>query len=667
MAMKKTKKTPKPRPLAQDDVFRSQHVLDAALSPDGTTAVYQLTEYLPGDVQPQVNSLWRVDVETGESRRLTPRDGNASSPVFTPDGSAVIFVSSRGAEGAPMQIHRLPLDGGEAEPITTLPQGVTMFSLSPDGKHIAFVAFEAPPQPRGPNDHVRIDRYSYRFDPVPGYLQDLPQAVYMMPSKGGKPRAVTPHDGIVMAMAWSPSSSELAYAVIAKKDHTSFAAFGDLCVVDTKGKNETILENQMVMMLFWTADGKKIGYPTPPKSDLASQTQLWLVDRATGKRQSRSRTLDLPVGGLIQVNNPGAMAPSRPQLTADGKAALVPVSKGGETGIWRIALSGRESCEPVVAGKRTCKPLDRNGSKVLFTAQDLNTPSELWIADLETGKERALTTHNAEWQAEIRWPAVEHVTVTSAPGVEIEGWVLKPRHVRAPHKTVLYIHGGPHAGFGYSFNEDFQELVGAGYAVAFANPRGSTGYGDAFSKSIIGCWGKPEHKDFDALLDELAARGIADPDRLGVMGWSNGGFLTNCLITTTDRFKAASSGAGVIDQVLQWGIEDTPGHVINFMSGRYPWAGAEEYRSGSPLYNLHKVKTPTLIHVGENDPRVPAAHSRTLYRGLRFYVDVPTELVVYPGAAHGLSTWKHRLAKMEWDLAWFDRYLLGKEKEETAD
>ncbi len=97
------------------------------------------------------------------------------------------------------------------------------------------------------------------------------------------------------------------------------------------------------------------------------------------------------------------------------------------------------------------------------------------------------------------------------------------------------------------------------------------------------------------------------------------------------------------------------------MSGRYPWAGAEAYRSGSPLYNLHKVKTPTLIHVGENDPRVPAAHSRTLYRGLRFYVDVPTELVVYPGAAHGLSTWKHRLAKMEWDLAWFDRYLLGKE------
>ena len=143
------------------------------------------------------------------------------------------------------------------------------------------------------------------------------------------------------------------------------------------------------------------------------------------------------------------------------------------------------------------------------------------------------------------------------------------------------------------------------------------------------------------------------------MGWSNGGFLTNSLITVSDRFKAASSGAGVLDQNLQWATEDTPGHVINFMNGNLPWQNPDAYQAASPLYGLGSVTTPTLIHVGGDDPRVPPAHSRALYRALRQYLGVPTELVVYPGEPHSLTTYEHRKAKMEWDLAWFERYLGG--------
>ncbi len=154
----------------------------------------------------------------------------------------------------------------------------------------------------------------------------------------------------------------------------------------------------------------------------------------------------------------------------------------------------------------------------------------------------------------------------------------------------------------------------------------------------------------------MIQRGIADPNRIGVMGWSNGGFLTNCLITKSNRFRAASSGAGVLDMVIQWCTEDTPGHVINYMSGALPWSNPEAYRHGSPMYELDKVKTPTLIHVGGDDPRVPPAHSRALYRALRHYLHVPTELIVYPGEGHGLTTYTNRKAKMKWDLAWFCRY-----------
>jgi dipeptidyl aminopeptidase/acylaminoacyl peptidase len=148
---------------------------------------------------------------------------------------------------------------------------------------------------------------------------------------------------------------------------------------------------------------------------------------------------------------------------------------------------------------------------------------------------------------------------------------------------------------------------------------------------------------------------------------SNGGFLTNAVITSTDRFKAASSGAGIIDMVIQWGSEDTPGHVINYMNGSLPWEHPEEYVESSPVYKLGKVKTPTIVHVGGADPRCPPAHSRALYRGLEHYVGVPCELVVYPGEGHGLTKYTSRLAKMEWDLAWFDRYLLGKTEEEAKE
>jgi len=144
------------------------------------------------------------------------------------------------------------------------------------------------------------------------------------------------------------------------------------------------------------------------------------------------------------------------------------------------------------------------------------------------------------------------------------------------------------------------------------------------------------------------------------MGWSNGGYLTNCVITKAPgKFKAASSGAGVLDMVIQWAIEDTPGHVINFAEG-LPWDSLDHYVASSPLYELHKVTTPTLIHVGGQDPRVPPAHSRALYRALHHYLEVPCELLVYPGEPHGLTTARNRLAKMTWDLAWFDRYILGK-------
>ncbi|MBW2368554.1 MAG: S9 family peptidase [Deltaproteobacteria bacterium] len=657
--MAKKKKSVKLKPMHQDDVFKSKHVLDAVLSPAGDVAVYHLCETVgSGEKERQLNSLWQVDVASGKTKRLTAQGSDAASPAFTPDGRSVLFMSARDPEGQGMQVHRLPLDGGEAEAITSLPQGVTAFTLSPDGNWIAFTALQAPPKPPGPNDHVRINRLVYRFDMVPGYIQNAEQAVYLVSVKGGKPRALTKHEGLVMVMAWSPDSSEIAFTVGAKASQSDFTA-AELCVVNRKGKCETIAGISMTMFLFWTADGGKLGFVAAPGSDLSRQSQLWLVDRAGGKPRSRTAKLDLAVGGLIQVNSPAARAPAWSNLTADGKAVLVPVSSGGKTTVYRIALSGRESCEPVIKGRRTCKPVDRKGNKLLFTAQDLNTPSELFLADLETGEERALTQLNAKWQAAVRWPTIEHLTVTSAPGVEIEGWVLKPRHVRPPYKTVLYIHGGPHAGFGWSYNEDFQELVGAGYAVAFANPRGSTGYGDAFSKSIIGCWGKPEEVDFHAFLDELVKRGIAHPNRIGVTGVSGGGHLSAWLIGRSARFKAAVPEQGVYNMFSMYGVSDAGIPLISLEMGGPPHKRVKRYWELSPLAYAHKCKTPTLLIQGENDIRCPMEQAEQLFSVLK-YNSCEVELLRLQGCNHGLEIAGPpplRRFRMDAMIDWFKRYL----------
>ena len=254
------------------------------------------------------------------------------------------------------------------------------------------------------------------------------------------------------------------------------------------------------------------------------------------------------------------------------------------------------------------------------------------------------------------------MTWTSGDGTPVEGILELPPGYQpsdGPLPMIVQIHGGPTSATRFELRFEIYGrtlMASNGYALLSPNYRGSVGYGDAFLTDLIGHENDLDVEDILAGVDAMTGRGVADPDRLGVMGWSNGGFLTNCLITRTDRFKAASSGAGVLEQSMQWATQDTPGHNINFMGG-LPWQAPDAYRRASPLFGLGGATTPTLIHVGGDDPRVPPAHSRALYRALHQYLGVPTELVVYPGEEHSLKILNHRTAKMAWDLAWFDTYL----------
>jgi len=282
----------------------------------------------------------------------------------------------------------------------------------------------------------------------------------------------------------------------------------------------------------------------------------------------------------------------------------------------------------------------------------------------ENGDRLRITDLNSQ-VAEWRLPQMEVVSWTGGDGDTVEGILELPQGwepADGPLPLIVELHGGPTSATRYQLRLWIygRALMAAkGYALLSPNYHGSMGYGDDFMTKLIGRENVIEVVDIRTGVEALVKRGIADPERLGVMGWSNGGFLANAMITAEPGlFRAASSGAGVVHQVLQWSVQDTPGHNINFMQG-LPWENPDAYRAGSPLYKLGGVTTPTLIHVGGADPRVPPAHSRALYRALRHYLKVPVELVIYPGEGHRLSIRANRLAKMKWDLAWFERYLKG--------
>jgi dipeptidyl aminopeptidase/acylaminoacyl peptidase len=284
-----------------------------------------------------------------------------------------------------------------------------------------------------------------------------------------------------------------------------------------------------------------------------------------------------------------------------------------------------------------------------------------WKAGGEMKKLFDLNPQSANWKL----PTIKHITWKAKDGSTCGGVLELPAGYDGKTKLplVVSIHGGPttstKACLEYDPHNGRLYFSAHGYAVLQPNYRGSTGYGDQYLTDLIG---KENDVDVSDIVDgvmHLVKEGIADPERVASMGWSNGGYLTNCLITKKNlpfKLKAASSGAGIVDTVLEWGSNDEPAYPKAFKKG-HPWETPDVYKQTSPTYGLGNVTTPTLIHVGGNDERCPPGNSRMLYRALKEFVNVPTELVVYPGEPHGLTKKSHRKAKMEWDLAWFEKYL----------
>lgn len=649
-----------------DDYFTLAALTGLAVAPDGSMVATQEMRWEPEE-DLRNSDLWVTDTVTRERIRLTTDAAWDGAPAWSPNGEWVYFLTSRlrgdGAQppfnGRP-QVFRVAADGsGEPRPVTTSPGGVESFQLTADGRWLYAVL-----------DYQQVEDGAWgdlkRQYPDLGYAHGRPMLsqVWRIDLEGGAAEKLVDLGRKIKSFAVSGDGRRVAMVTTPDDREITFEGRSWVEVYDLRTGRTTRLPDELwrarapspngwIEEPCWSAGGDRLafrvdfdGYPSEifvAGFDAGGQNWLRRIERV----------------GEVHPTGPMAWRPRSQELcfTADDHARcrLYGAPEAGRR-------DGAAGLRELSAGDVVVEDFGFSTLEDLYVS--MRAPghdSELF--ELTAAGSRQLGEINPQMRT-WKLPQLRLVRWSGRDGAEVEGVLELPPDWRpedGPLPTLVELHGGPTAATYFAFRYWIygRTLWAArGWAVLSPNYRGSTGAGDDFMTDLIGHKNDRDVADIEAGVDWLVAQGIADPERLAVTGWSNGGYLVNCLISTTGRYKAASSGAGVFDTVMQWSIEDTPGHVMNFSEG-LPWTrGAAMHRS-SPIYRAGAITTPTLIHVGSNDPRVPIQHSLSLHRALYDYLDVPVELVVYPGAAHTLASYRHRRAKLEWDLAWFDRWVLG--------
>lgn len=612
--------------------------------------------------------LWIVPTKGGPSRRLTADRSSARSPQFDANGDAVYYLANRKREGekrppydGKAQVWRVNVDGPAfSEALTRVEGGVEAYQISLDGQTLYYL--------------VHIDRIEHDEFGLRSKFSKLDYG----------------HGQNRIGQIWKLDlrSHRVEKLIDAGRNIREFTVTRDqkrIAMITTPDDKVVSFEGQSRVDVWDAASKKIVTLPVEPYRKKVSSPYAWLEHVAWNPAGDKL-AFNVIFDGYPAEIFIGDLAGESPTTKKMPRPADVHVRGYGSPIVWygqdhlyflaeekaRVRLTGAikpASEKPefftmtqgdvVVEQFALAADTNSNANYAIIMA----TPTRL--ADVYVHHNKALTNVNPQ-VSEWKLPQVSVVSWKGAGGQTVEGILELPHDYKKGDKLplVVEIHGGPTTATYFKLQYWIYGrtlLPSRGYAVLCPNYRGSTGYGDKFTTDLIGRENDLDVEDILKGVDVLVEQGIADPDKLAVSGWSNGGYLTNCIITKTNRFKAAISGAGIVDAVMEWGANDEPAYTMVFKQG-LPWTNPTKYHKASPTYGLGKVRTPTLIHVGANDERCPPAQSRMLYRALKEYLNVPTELIVYPGEAHGLSKYRDRQAKLEWDLAWLDRYVLGKKK-----
>ena len=651
------------QPLQHLDVFQLEYASDPQISPDGSQVVYKRNGF---DIMKDKAkaSLWIVNTNGTEHRKLTSREVSESTARWSPTGDRIAFVSST-AEGS--EIYMYWVKTGQISKLSQLEKSPSALTWSPNGKWLAFsmkvaakppVIVKGPAKPKGAKwaDAPRItDRLKHEADGS-GYLSPGFNHIFVLPADGGHARQITSGDWDHRGpLSWSPDGKEMYFSANRVDDWEYRFRNSEIYKVNIASGEITALtdRNGPDYNPVVSPRGNQVAYlGFEDKTQAFQLRKLWVMDAEGKASRSISDALDRSI--------------SNPVWDADGKGLYVTYDDKGNTKIAYISLSGNvTNLADNLGGTSLGRPyaggsfsVNRKGDFV-YTVSTPQHPAELAFFNKKQKQPRKITNLNGDLLPFRELGEVEEVWYkSSVDGRDIQGWIVKPPNYSPGQKYPLLIenHGGPILNYGDRFTAEIQLYAAAGYLVFYPNPRGSTSYGEEFANLLYNNYPGEDYNDVMDGVDHLLEKGLIDEDNLYVTGGSAGGIMTAWIIGKTDRFKAAVVAKPVMNWISKTLVAD---NYYGYANSRYPgqpWENFEGYWKFSPISLVGNVETPTMVMVGLNDLRTPPSEAKQLYHALKLR-KIETVLVEIPGASHGIARRPSQLiTKVAHTIAWFEKF-----------
>ncbi|MGH2774468.1 MAG: S9 family peptidase [Actinomycetota bacterium] len=636
------------------DVYELTDVGSPRLSPDGRTVAYELST-IDGPANEYRGSIWLAPADgSAEPRQFTSGRTRDSAPVWSPDGSRIAFTSKRASKS--MQLFVIPIEGGEAVQLTELSEDVEELDWSPDGTKIAFSA-RVPDLEAQEDDQTRppqrLTRLQFRLDNV-GWTAGRRRHLFTVPADGSaEPTQLTFRDFEDSAPAWSPDGDRIAFTS-ARHDNWDIEPTTGLYVVAASGGEPEVLTGPETSAWApsWSPDGTRLAHHYSSEVfDEPRHAQIAVLEVASREQQVLTTSLDRLCVPFPQLREP---------LWRDDDL-LFCIEDHGNWHLYSVASDGSREPDLVRGGTLGITGYDIAGDTIVYSTSEPTTMSELFNGD------KRLTNVGRDFIDERELVSPERFIATSKDGTEVEAWIMRPAGFEENKKypVLLNIHGGPFSQYGNRFFDEFQVYAGAGYVVVYSNPRGSSGYSEAWARAIRGPseggpgMGSVDHQDVQAVLDTALERyDFCDSTRLGVMGGSYGGYMTSWMIAHSDRFKAACSERAVNSWYSMHGSSDW-GWAFKGYIGSFVFEDPEAWLKISPLSYATNITTPLLIMHSELDLRCDIEQGEQLFTTLRL-LERDVEFVRFPGESHELSrsgSPLHRVQRFEILLEFFDKHL----------